>query len=649
MFIKQLKIKDFKSFKDVTIHFNKDLNILTGKNNSGKTTVLEALSLWHECFGKLLIQAKRGEKNYRKGDWILGPTNNKYFPFDQINSVRSPNFEDIFHQLDKRNKIFLQATLTKPEYDDLHIGFFIGQSGLNYVIELDGFTRYNFESFNHFFDSFPTPIGLFYASPVSAIKQLEDFATDPQIKEAILRRESATVLRNRLYKLLRGANVSEYGEFQNDLSYVLFNNETSIEMGSPSNIAQDTRVVVNFKVGARDTEKDIALLGSGSLQAIEILLNLYQLGENQKDFNLILLDEPDSHIHRDIQQRLFNVLVKFSSNRNNQVFLTTHNESLIRSADYYQLFHLDGNPTSEIKSIDKAQVGNIQPHFKGIFPSQINPIIRSIGSVTGLDFVNAMEADRLIFVEGEDDARIINILLRQQIANKKKYMFWVLGGISEVFENIAAYKQVFSTIKNNKTLWEKSVLVFDKDYITDEHKTVLLRKFEEKIGILSFSWNSYTLESTVFTDIEALAGLLIIWVKQKTGNTIDKQALTISLNNEYQSIKPILEQRFGDRFIQDCSYRYRKLRDQTNKLFGKPSAIPHEDIQIPQVVKAYFQQCLDSRDYFKLMTKDDVGLVIDKVVHPHDLSFSVETDFVELIKLVNKSLWFDEWNFINSL
>jgi hypothetical protein len=38
---------------------------------------------------------------------------------------------------------------------------------------------------------------------VLAIRQRENFATNPQIREAIQMRESATVLRNRLYSLYK--------------------------------------------------------------------------------------------------------------------------------------------------------------------------------------------------------------------------------------------------------------------------------------------------------------------------------------------------------------------------------------------------------------------------------------------------------------
>ena len=69
--------------------------------------------------------------------------------------------------------------------------------------------------------------------------------------------------------------LSLYNNFISDLSYILFNNQEQIEFFTSSDIQKDTRVIINYKLNSRDTEKDIALLGSGTLQIIEILLNLY--------------------------------------------------------------------------------------------------------------------------------------------------------------------------------------------------------------------------------------------------------------------------------------------------------------------------------------------------------------------------------------
>lgn len=45
MKIDKLKICNYKLFKNITITMNKDMNIFVGENDSGKTTILEALSM----------------------------------------------------------------------------------------------------------------------------------------------------------------------------------------------------------------------------------------------------------------------------------------------------------------------------------------------------------------------------------------------------------------------------------------------------------------------------------------------------------------------------------------------------------------------------------------------------------------------------
>lgn len=45
MKISRLKIKNYKLFRNVTIEMNDEMNIFVGENDSGKTTILEALSM----------------------------------------------------------------------------------------------------------------------------------------------------------------------------------------------------------------------------------------------------------------------------------------------------------------------------------------------------------------------------------------------------------------------------------------------------------------------------------------------------------------------------------------------------------------------------------------------------------------------------
>lgn len=652
MKIKSLNIQNFKSFQDVTIHFNADLNILTGINNSGKTTILEALALWNECFNKLINQAKRGTGNYAMGDFILGPSNNRYFDFNEINSVRCPYFEDLFRDRNKKNKIVLGVILENSINDSLEIIFKISDSVGKYIIELQRSANFNYTKFNKFFKNLPEAIDTYYASPVAFIGQEEKFVTDPQIKDAINLRNSSTVIRNRIYRLYQSL---KFQDFQRDLSYILFNSTiaSNINISNKSDIQKDPRVIINYTIGQRNVEKDIALLGSGTLQAIEILLNFYQQSDQKKDLNIILLDEPDSHIHRDIQKRLIEVLLRFSTN--NQLFITTHNESFIRNTPLNKLFHIESEARGDVFNMYQKDLSKISiPHFKGMYPSLLSPLIKSIGNDTGLDFINAIESDKIIFVEGDDDARVIHRLLQEYPANhSRKFMFWVLGGVSKVFDKISSYKTFFSDIKNEKTLWEKSYLIFDKDALTDEHIRLISERIETKLLLPNHTIGAYTQEAVLFTDFDRLSILLSKYLfEYKNIIQVDKLKLLQDLQGSYEKIKTELAKRYSENMIETQLYLSYKgsYIEKTKTMFdSKKSLFENTDVQLTRELKNYYKDVLNKGEYYKLMKKDDVQFVLNDTLSLHGVVFNIEDDFYELIKCVDKSTWFSEWDYLKNI
>ncbi|MCA2717339.1 MULTISPECIES: ATP-dependent endonuclease [Microcystis] len=655
MKISKIQIKNFKSFQNVTVDLDPDFNVFTGVNNSGKTNLLEAIALWHECFNKLIRQAGKGYKElYKKGDYILGHTTEKYFPYETIKTVRSSNIDDIFYQRDTTDPIELSINLNKVDIN-LEIGFSIKTSGLNYVIELLSYNQYNFRGFNEFFENFPNPISASFASPVATIRTEERFVTRPQIIESIQKRESVEVVRNRLYNLYYDTTRNEnlYDNFIGDLSYILFNNEKRIEFFPKSDIKKDIKSVIDYKIESQDIEKDISLLGSGTLQIIVILLNLYA-PEKTRDLNLILFDEPDSHIHRDIQKRLIDTVLRFSTNT--QIFLTTHNESLIRQVSLHQLFHLENRPQYNYNALSQQELF-VEPRFKGIYPSALNPIISSLGNSNGLDFINAVEADKIIFVEGQDDAKAIYTLLQKNTIgiNTKKYSFWVMGGVSQIFKDLPSYKKIFQLIKNQQNLWQKSVLIFDRDFLNDDHKNLIINNLNNRFNLPTYIPSAYTFESILLTDFDKLGRLLFLWLShQQNSISVDAVSLAQGLQQAYLNyMNPKLEQLLNDNeAFEQIIYQCRSIRDKlkSDDMLGtNDRSIPENDVQLSTAYRNYFNQILNTRDFYKYAKKDDVQAIINQVISPHNIAFNIEQDFIALLECVDRSTWFEEWDFLTRL
>ena len=654
MKISKIQIKNFKSFQDVTVDLEPDFNVFTGVNNSGKTNLLEAIALWHECFNKLIRQAGKGYKElYKKGDYILGHTTEKYFPYETIKTVRTSNIDDIFYQRDTTAPLELSINLNKVDIN-LEIGFSIKTSGLNYVIELLNYNQYNFRGFNEFFENFPNPISASFASPVATIRTEERFVTRPQIIESIQKRESFEVVRNRLYNLYYDTTRNEnlYDNFIGDLSYILFNNEKRIEFFPKSDIKKDIKSVIDYKIESQDIEKDISLLGSGTLQIIVILLNLYA-PEKTRDLNLILFDEPDSHIHRDIQKRLIDTVLKFSTNT--QIFLTTHNETLIRQVPLHQLFHIENRPNYHYTSvIEDEQSLDVGSRFKGIYPSSLNPIISSLGNSNGLDFINAVEADKIIFVEGQDDAKAIYTLLQKNTIgiNTKKYSFWVMGGVSQIFKDLPSYKTVFQQIKNQETLWSKAFLVFDRDFIEDDHRDKLIEALGSHVKIPTYITPSYTFESILLMDLIKLSHLLKKWLEAKKDDiNVDRSALVQSLENHYLTIMQEKLKSLDDKYIDETCHRYANVREQLSKrdFLNNQNPIKENDISLNTLFRRYLITINDNREFYKMANKNDVQAIINQVTKPHNIEFNIEQDFISLLNLVDRSTWFNQWDFLTKL
>jgi hypothetical protein len=634
MHIRRLKIEGFKSFKAVEFHFNPDLNVLTGTNNSGKTTVLEAIALWEECFRRLLWRADQSDNGHRvpKGQYRLHRQAN----LDLV-SVRSPNFADIFHDLTTDESIELEVVLSR-DGTDLTVGFtIVAVYGLSLLVDLRDAETYRFKEFNDFFQGFPEPINVVYASPVAALLPRETFETIPKIKAQVSTRQSMQVLRNRLYQLKKNSVL--FQAFVDSVAYVLSDRREPVSLSFDGDETKDVQIPVRIQVGPKDVAKDISLLGSGTLQIIEIMLAVHA---EQRDLNIILLDEPDSHIHRDIQLRLVRKLAEHTDKT--QVFLTTHNESLIRSTRPEHLFHLEARETKTYHPVYQTKASGQK---KGLQPSAQLKILKTLGSETSIDFLNALEADRLVLVEGEDDARFIQAIVERATSPVTPFraMYWSFEGVDAIFQRIGTYQEVFQQFKNDKTLWEKAALVIDRDHLTDQQRDDLLRELSARLGIPVYVSTSYTMEATVLSDLGKLKMLIgQLLQREEKGFLAPPANVDRLVDAGTATLAAELGRRVGDpEHLKSLFHRNRLRRERLDALKINGKAVFHDNGLLQPEYSAFASAALAQGKLHLLANKDDVAALIEGVYQALGIPFQRDNLFERLIDATSPSTWFDEW------
>lgn len=103
MIIKLIELKNFKGFEDIQIPLNEKINIIIGENNTGKSSIFEAILLWKKCFESII---RPNKTDFYKNDNVK-----RYLPFNELRFIRLMNDVDLFFFISKYCKNIINNNL----------------------------------------------------------------------------------------------------------------------------------------------------------------------------------------------------------------------------------------------------------------------------------------------------------------------------------------------------------------------------------------------------------------------------------------------------------------------------------------------------------------------------------------------------------
>ncbi|MES2467486.1 MAG: AAA family ATPase [Verrucomicrobiota bacterium] len=310
--ISEVTIKRFKNIEEVTLPLQR-INLLVGSNNSGKSSILQAIQ-----FGVSIAQTlKLSGSEWKRGVMKRSMPSSQlvYTPLRDIASLRRNR---AFRETYSGVEIVLEGVSPKgpaqpggppvPPAPKSIITMNKGR-GEFIVCAVSGL------ALGRELAPINPPFSV-YVPGLAGIPVFEEYRSDVLIRRAAARGDANSVFRNILWLLKN--DTAQWVLFTQDLKRIF--PEVSIIVSF--NLANDEHINAQIKVGGTFLPIDAA--GTGVLQAIQILayVNLYKP-------QLLILDEPDAHLHPNNQRRLAQVLIDLAEMRKFQIVLSTHSRHLL--------------------------------------------------------------------------------------------------------------------------------------------------------------------------------------------------------------------------------------------------------------------------------------------------------------------------------
>ena len=301
--INKVIIRRFKKFDELVFDIPGNV-VLAGPNNMGKTTALQAIAAWSFAFKqwKTLNDFQK-----RHGAYTRKPITRQIF-----SAVPLRTFELLWKERSHNGPIEIE--LHSPQWK-LAMEIIYDSTEQVYVRpKPDTPTEY----------SRNVNLDVIYVPPMSGLSTEEPVYQRPKLDQLLGMAKPGEMLRN----LLVEAHISEtaWPALQKSIK-ALFDYELCPPDSTGANI------VAEYIARVGGPRYDIASAGSGFQQVLMLLTFL-----NTRPASILLLDEPDAHLHIILQDSIYSELRAVAARQTSQLIIATHSEIIIDTVDSRELF-----------------------------------------------------------------------------------------------------------------------------------------------------------------------------------------------------------------------------------------------------------------------------------------------------------------------
>lgn len=412
----EIIVRNFKAAKTAEIPLG-NVTILVGPNGSGKSSVLQAIHWAARAASYVLPKNQKEMISFERLDYIPSSDPLKTLHNGELKTGAKSEAVEVYFRHASDTDEQIQTTV--------RIRAARNKGGITAYMEGGGAVtpykqRYQFITA--------------YIPGLAGLSERETILAQPTLRRQASSGDAGGVLRNILYNLSTdSSDDKDVGEGKNRLK-ALNRLIKRVHPNSSIDVTFDEREDFHISASITDTQngsvRSLETAATGILQVVQIFAYLILFKPR-----LMLIDEPDAHLHPDKQERLIEALELASKEFETQIILTTHSPNIVRAA---------------------SLVSKLVWMRDGVVQTDDDEAIRRLLGWGGLD------KSVLFFVEDEDD-KPLRAILRQWPSLSAQVSVCRCFGI----DNLPRDKFLKGLLVDGK-LKVKAAIHRDGDFMTDE-------------------------------------------------------------------------------------------------------------------------------------------------------------------------------------